>query len=773
MLRRAIRSLVLNPGFAVTAILTIALGVGANTAVYAVVHAVLLEPLPFREPDRLVQVWESHPDIPNLQVAVPDYLDWKASVKTMDLAAYTFQAMDKGTLLGQGTPVAVQATNVSPELFGLLGVNPSLDSTTATGNPALISEHLWHTAFGTKGGTFRLGTSSFTVGGVVPDRSAFPKWADIWMSFDSIDPALKATRKFHPLEVIGRLKPGVSIVQAELEMEQIARNLAKAYPSTNGRIGAHVVSLTESYVGAVRPALILAWAAVCLVLLIACANLAHLMMTRALNRRGEIAVRLALGASHFTILRMFLLETWLLSIGGGLLGIAAGGLALPFLRRAGNGQIPRLEEITLDGNVLACGVLLALLISLIFATPAYFHAFEGGRGYSTRRSPLARLLMGSEVAFSIAVLVTAILLVRSALLALDTPPGFEYRNVTLVHAPLIDRDWEKSAEFLNNRLAPALEQIPGVREVAAVNSAPMTLGATEHSRFATRFGIVGRQFDPGRFPTAQLRWATPGYFRVLGIPLISGRFLNQSDYNQRRYLINQSFARKFFPDVNAVGQNLLLGVVTPQPERVEVVGVVGDVRDFGLTSPPEPTMYSIGTGPEMDVLVSGLFQGLPNAIATAMRRVNPEAASGPVKPLASYVAASLARERFLVTLMCAFALIALCLCAVGVYGVFSYSVTRRLREFGIRFAVGAQKNDVLGQVLSECVAVVIPGAAAGLALSLASARLVRSVLYRVSPADPLSSVLAVLSVVGLCLACVLLPAFRAARADVAGMLRDQ
>jgi predicted permease len=789
---QALRSALQRPAFALTAVLTIALGIGANTAVYAVVHAVLLSPLPFRQPQELVQVWETHPELHNLQVSAPDYLDWKASVKSLHLAAYTFEAMDKTSLLGQGVPIPIQATNASAELFPLLGIKPLLGRIYGPDDQkqplVLLSEHLWRYKFSADvhvvGRAIRLGTASFTVAGILPDRNAFPQWADVWMPLSLIDPNLSGTRKFHPLEVVGRLKPGASLLQAELDLERVARNLAVANPATNGKIGAHVVSLDDSFVGAVRPALVLAWAAVCLVLLIACANLAHLMMARSLNRRAEMALRVALGASRLDILRLLATETILLSAAGGLLGIVAASFVLPVLERLASGQLPRLEGVAMNGPVLLFGGVACFLVALLFAAPAWLQALRSdlihettgsSRGHTAKRSWATSLLLASEVAFSGAVLVTALLLLRSSSLALQTSPGFDAHNRLVVHTPLVDGDWQKSYELFQSRVAPALKTLPSVSDVAAVNSVPMSLGATEHTRFATRFGIVGRDFEPGHFPTAQIRWSTPNYFQVLGIRLLNGRWLRETDNNQPVYLINETLARRFFPHSNPVGQKLLLGVVTPNPQANEIAGVVADVHEFGLTADPEPTMYSIAVSPEMDVVVRAASANAPieKPLAAMLRRVNPQAATGPVKPLADYVAASVAKQRFILTLIASFALIALSLCAVGIYGVFSYSVSRRLREFGVRVAIGARRRDVVRQVVGECLFVTIPGTLAGIALSLASARLMRSLLYRVAPTDPLSSGAAVCLIGVLCVACVLLPAVRAARVDPASMLREQ
>jgi predicted permease len=647
---------------------------------------------------------------------------------------------------------------------------------------------LWRNKFaadrGIVGRAIRLGATSFTVTGVLSRKNAFPVWADVWIPLSRIDPATYSTRKYHPLEVIGRLRPGAGIRQAEVETEKVARQLSADYPATNGKIGAFIVPLMETVTGEVQAPLMAAWAAVALVLLIACANLAHLMMGRALNRRREIAVRLALGAGRFAAFRTFLLETAILSLAGGLLGIFVAYLALPLIEHLAQGQMPRLDNVGLNLPVLLFGLVAALAVAVLFALPSYCQVFRtgltetissGNVRTSARQSWLSAFLMSSEVGLSLAVLLAAILLVRSFALTLQSDPGFQSANVLAVDAPLVENDGQKSAELFHNRIAPELRSIPGVQEIAAVNSVPMSLGATEHSRFATRFGIVGRQFEPGRFPAAQTRWSTANYFHLLGIPLRRGRLLTEEDYNQSRCLINEAFARRFFPGSNPVGQQLLLGVVSPHPVSSEIVGVVGDVREFGLSSAPLPAMYSISISPEMQILVktTTTVPAVRATIAATLHRTNPAEATGSLMALSDYVAASLARQRFILALIATFAGLAICLCGIGIYGVFTYSVTRRLREFGIRTAVGARKHNLVGQVMTECFRVILPGLLVGIAISAATARFMRALLYRVSPMDMFSSGLSVLIIVILCLASVAIPAWRAAKVEPVNILREQ
>ncbi len=726
---------------------------------------------------------------------MPDYLDWKTSFTTLDIAAYSFQAINKGTLLGEGAPISVQATNASSELFPLLGVEPLLgrvygsSEEHAKAGVVLISEQLWRRKFSADprviGRHVQIDKNSFAIIGVLPQKNAFPVWADVWMPLSLLESQLFSERKYHPLEVIGRLKPGASLQEAEIDVERTGRQLSAGNPATNATIGAFTVSLAEAVTGDVRSSLVTAWIAVGLVLMIACTNLAHLMLARTLNGRRGIAIRLALGASGLSLFRTFLLETGLVSLAGGILGILMAVLALPVLRTLAQGQIPRLDTVAINVPVLLFGILASLLVAILFALPSFVQALRSdlndtisaanSRGSSAHGSFLSVALTISEVALSFAVLAAAVLLVRSFSLTLQANSGFQAEGVLTIHFPIAGGKQGSPYDVFRNRIAPQLNSIAGVLDVAAVNSVPMSLGGTEHSRYATRFGIAGLPTAPGQFPAAQIRWCTGNYFRVLGIPLRRGRLLAENDRTEPRYLINEAFERQFFPGQQAVGRKILMNVVSPRPETAEIVGVVGDVREFGLTSAPEPTLYMLDVSPEMDILVKArqLSPALLGAVAAIARNVNPEAAVGPVRPLAELIADSLARQRFLLILIIAFAALAVGLCAVGVYGVFSYSVNRRMREFGIRSAIGAQRRDVLLLVLGECLVVIVPGILLGLAISAGFGQLLQSLVYGVSPDDPWSRGCAIISIASLCLLCVSIPALRAARVDPGTILREQ
>jgi putative ABC transport system permease protein len=786
------RTLRRHPAFALAAILTIALGVGANTAVYQVIYAVLLRPLPFQDPQRLVQLWESTPVLPQLQAAVPDFEDWRNQTHTFaQMAAYTFQEMNRVTLLGQGEPEVVQATNATADLFPTMGIQPLLGRTLSAADErekrplALLGEKLWRRKFAADpaivGRPIRLETLSFTVIGVVPSRQAFPEWADVWIPFSWIDPELPTTRKYHPLEVIARLKPGASVAQAQTEMHALAARLATEHRDTNGTVGAYVVPLARQITGDVRPALLLVWAAVGLVLLMACANLAHMLLARMLDRRQEMAVRVALGASRTRLMRMVFTESLLLALIGGALGaalaVAAGGL----LQRMAQGQIPRLEPLGLAGYTPMFVLAASILCGVLFALPACVPVFRAqaapaaARSISKPRSTLGSILIATEVAMAFVVLTGAALLVRSFAALLSEAPGFDAKGVLAMEVPMPSSryDWDKAARLLNTQLLPAVRALPGVENVAAANCAPMSLSPTGRFRFATRFGIEGRTFDPGRYPVAQYRWTSPDYFRVLGIPLKRGRWLTEADRNQPRYLINETLARQFFPHEDPTLHRLIMGVMDPHRDLIEIAGVVADVRDLGLDEPVPPTLYMISSSPRMTLLAktAGDPMRLAAPIRDAIHRADPEIAVLKVAPVAQYVADSLARRRFTLTLLAAFGGLAALLTAAGIYGLLAYSVSGRTREFGIRAALGATPANLLRMILTEGAAVTIPGLAAGLAASLAFARLMRSLLYRLSPIDPLSLTAAALLLAIITMLSVWLPARRAASVDPGAALR--
>jgi putative ABC transport system permease protein len=786
-----VRSLRRKPAFAAAAILTVALGIGANTALFGVIYSVLIRPLPFRDPGGLVQIWETHPVLPQLQATAPDYRDWRAQSHSFeDVAAYTLSAMNNTTLLGQGEATAVHGTMAGSNLFPLMGIVPvegrafTAEEERAKDSVVLISEKLWRSHFAADravvGRQIRLGTDSWRVIGVVAQQQAFPEWADFWMPLSFMESDLQNRRKFHPLEVMARLKPGVTAEAAQVEMAGIARRLAQAYPETNATVGASVVPLVQAVTGSVRPALLLAWAAVGLVLLIACANLAHLFLARVIERRHEITIREALGAGTWDLLRQLLGESMAVAAIGGAAGLACAVAVGRLVQTMAADQIPHVEWRALDGPVWLFAAGISLVSGVLFGLPACWQVLrrrsgltEGGRAVVRGRSRLSGVLMAGEVAMALLVLSGAALLARNFAALLDERPGFQAANVIVIPKLPLRNGWEQSEAFLTTRLAPALRAIPGVLDVGAVNSAPMSLGSTEHSRFATRFGIEGRTFDTGSFPVAQNRWGTPEFLRVLGVPLKGGRWLAQEDSGKPRILVNETLARRYFPGQNAVGKRLVLGVMDPTPNFQEIVGVVGDVRDFGLDQVAEPTMYGVGVSPVMTLVVKRSGAVRESALREAIRGVDPEIPVSEVLPLGRIVKDSLARRRFTLSLLAVFGVMAALLTAGGVYGLLTQSVNARIREMGVRAAVGASPGKLVLMILREAGVLMAPGLLAGTALAVAFARVMKALVTRVSPSDPVSIGCAAVFLVLVTLVSAWLPARRAAGVDPASALRSE
>jgi putative ABC transport system permease protein len=797
-LRCALRTFRRNRGFALAALLTIALGVGANTAVFSVVRGVLLQPLPFREPERLVMLWQTHPAIPQLQLTAPDFAEWRASSHGFDqMAAYTLQAMNKISLIGYGEPEQIQGTMMSANLLPMMGVTPIAgrgilpSEEKGREHVALVSEALWRRKFGADrsivGKPIRIDTESFTVVGIVPQRNGFPVWADIWLPLSLLEPDLQTSRQFHPLEVVAHLRPAVTVEIAEAEMQALAHRLAEAHPATNKTVGAAVIPLADEVSGSVRPALLVVWAAVGLILLIACVNVAHLMLAHGASRKREAAIRAAIGAQRSQLIRLFLVESVSIAVFGGALGLVLALYLTPALTSLAAAEIPRFAQVSVDGGVFLfalavstlCGVLFGLPLAIRSARTDLGEALKqsGGVSFALRRGRIGGVLVMAEVALSLAVLIGAGLLVRSFAALLEVAPGFRADHVLAmqVHLPSSKYDWQKAEQFFQTTLFPKIRTLPGVTDVAAANTVPMALDRTEHSRFATRFGIVGQAFEPGHFPVALNRWVSAEYVQAMGIPLKSGRYLNESDSNKPVVLINDAIARRFFAGQDPVGKQILLSVMTPKPSAVEIVGVVGDTRDWALDIEPEATFYGVAISPSMTLVAR--TKGDANSLASTIRRTamstNPELVVGEVSSMDEVVGRSLAQRRFALLLVSGFALLALALAAIGISGVVSFSIATRTRELGLRMALGAQFREVVGLLLRESLGLVVPGLVAGCALAFALTHIMATLLYGVTAADPLTYLGASLFLMTVAMAAVYVPARRAMRIDPMQALREQ
>ncbi|MGD0618628.1 MAG: ABC transporter permease [Bryobacteraceae bacterium] len=788
------RALAKRPSLTLTALLTIALGIGANSAIFTVVRAVLLRPLPFRQPEGLVYVWQTHPSLGHLPVTYPDYLDLRSARSFNGLVAYTIEAMNKTTLEGEGLPEQLQATMASHELFPLMGIGLidgrffSAEEERGKQQVALISEALWKRKFGASphlvGRAIRLDKQAFTVIGIVRQREAFPVWADLWIPLSLVEPQLQQTRRFHPLELVGRLRDGVSVAQAQTEMSAIGANLARQYPATDRNMGAHVVPMLSEMTSSIRPALLIVWMAVGLVLLVACANVAHLLLARTMSRQRELAIRAALGASSFDLLRLLSAECLALVVCGGALGAVVGGLLVSVLKNMAASYIPRMGDAGFDAGVALYTFAAMFVCAGTVALPSLGRVARTDLGqtmkqsdaqlFSGRAGRLGSMMMAAEIALAFVVFAGAILLTRSFASLRHVDPGFRTSDVLAMNLTMTGPDgWASAQHLLNDR---TLRAIPGVTSVAVANMAPLTLDRTELSRFSSRFGIVGRTFSPGSYPVAQLRWVSPDYFRTLGIPLLHGRLLTERDRNQPNWLINEALARKFFPGGDAVGRKILLNVDTPGVYAVEIAGVVGDARDLSLDLDPQPTAYLIDATPQMSLLVgvAGDPKSVAPAIARVIRQTAPDTPITLMEPLDHLAELSMARYRFVFLLMAGFAALSGILSAIGIYGVIAYAVGRRMREFGVRTAIGATPMRLMRLVLGEGLVVTMAGAAAGgLLFALIAAKLFRPILFHVRPFDVVSLEASAVAVVLIALVAMSVPARRASRADPCASLKAE
>jgi predicted permease len=746
-MRIAIRALLRTPAFTAAAVVTIALGIGANIGVFTVLQQVLLDPLPYRDPGRLVHIGQTHPDFPAMQVSAPDFFDWqKMATSYSDIAAHTFQAMNKWRMRGDdGQMHEVHIVQASAGMFPMLGVQPMLgrlytqEEEREKQAVVMISESLWRNRLNGDpkviGRQIRLMDWPVTVVGVVRQAEILPSWGDVWMGLGFLDIALTESRRFHALEVMARLKPGVSVERAQAEMSAIARTLGERYPDMNARFGAVVTPLSGWITREASPTLVIAAAAVALVLLLACANVAHLVLVRTVGRTSEFAVRLALGASASRLARLVLVENLLVALAGGALGTALAIAILPLLLRLAP-EIPRLAKTSVSPAALGFGLIAALAAAVLAAAPSLLQALRSDLHQSSKqqRPGFGRWLVAAELALGLAVIATAALLGRSFAMLLQEEPGFRSQGVLAVEWSEYRPNAKDSEKAFRQQIAPALRALPGVVSVAAVNVAPQALRLSETNRFTNRFGLAGQPWQASETPVAQMRWITPEYFSTLGIPLRQGRLLDERDYGQDRLLVNEALARRYFAAQSPVGRKIVMNVGTPHPNEAEVAGVVGDVRDLGLDARPQPSIYLLNISTRMTILVKGVAS--PREVAAALRAVAPNAVIRMHGALDNLRWESLALRRFSVILVAAFAVLAGVLTTVGVYGVVSYTLRLQARDFAIRFALGAEPRDVRRALVREFALPAFGGLLIGVWLAISAASALKTQLYKIAPTDP-------------------------------------
>jgi putative ABC transport system permease protein len=792
----SLRSLRRSPAFTLVAVLCLALGIGANAAIFSVLNAVLLRPLPYAEPERLVRAYETLSGGGRRgSVSFANFLDWREQGTGFErLAAW---AEGSFTLQGAGgQPEQIPVIAGTAGLFQLLGARPIagrvFSARGETGNVVVLSEKLWRRRFAGErsavGRTILLDGDPHTVLGVMPAGFNFPpdSTAEAWVLFDP-SPQVKKNRNSHFLGVVGRLKPGVPAEKALAQLRQVAARLEKAYPKDQAERSADLQPLRETVVGETRPALLVLFGAVALVLLIACANVANLLLARAALRRQEVAVRLALGAGRARLVRQLLVESLVLASAGALLGALLAGWSLAVLEPLAEGVLPIPGGIPFDGRVFGFLLAVALLSGLAFGiVPALQASREdvrdtlsdaGAKATSGgRQQRLRSTLVVSEVALSLVLLIGAGLLLRGFLRLSLTPSGLISERVLTAHVALPDAKVKTAIPHIFRPMLEKVRHLPGVRSAALISMLPI-----QDAWANGGYTVLGRPAPaPGMAPLAETRVATPGFFASLGIPILQGRDFAESDAGPgvRRVIVNEALARQQFPGESPIGHQLRPEQGVPHT----IVGVVGSVRQAGLDVPPLAEIYFPYTEAGLEGgLASGTLvvrtavppESLTAAVRQAVQEVDPGLPLYKVATMDEVIAKSLAGHRLNLWLLAIFAGIALVLSAAGLYGVISYLVAQRTREIGVRLALGAQTRDVIGLVMRQGARLTAVGIGLGLLGALAFTRVLASLLFGVSTRDPLtfSGVAALLAAVALL--ATWLPARRAARVEPIVAIRNE
>lgn len=817
-LRYAFRTLLRSRGFALTAALTLAAGIGANTAIFSIMDAVLLRPLPYENPDRLVRLYETEAAPGKYPFTGPDFLDWKTQNSTFSDMTLFYWPSDMN-LSGQGQPDPVRVVPTEANFFALLGVRPVLGRAWAPGEDqpgkddvVILSYALWKTRFGadprTVGQVLELNARKRTIVGVMPDGFNFPSESRLWIPLDMSGKGL-GSRGSHSYNAIGRMKPGVTIQQAHADLSTIAARLEKAFPDTNHKVSAIVVPLQEDLAGKSRTSLLMMLAAVGLVLLIACANIANLLLSRAVGRQKEMAVRSSLGASRLRLLRQLLTESLLLSLFGGGLGVLLGWGLIDLLPRIKSFALPSFNAIVLNGTVLAfafgltvvTGILFGLAPALQAARPDLFEELKGGAGSSISPGRGRRLmsngLVVGEIALSMILLISAGLLLKDFARVRGVEIGVRREGLWTgaVQLPETVYKTDQQRSGFAQQLLEQVRQIPGIQTASLSDRLPLEGGSNYYVQ------IRGRVTQKMSGPLVESHRVTPEYFRAMGIPLVKGRLLTPEDVQhaiemdsrrraawekgaqlpaeQRNLMvyatvINSTMARTLWPDEDPVGRMFSGGGGDENGPWRQVVGVVGDVRQWGLTEKPRPEAYDSLTAPSRFFLTLHTSVA-PSSIAPAVRRaltsIDPSLALYRERTIADVVDDNSKGQRFLSSLVGSFALLAALLAAIGIYGVLSYVVTQRTREIGIRMSLGATRSRVLADVLRQGMSLAIVGFGLGLAGAFAAGRVMESLLHEVKPRDPLIFLVTAAFLAAVTLLACLLPARRAARLDPLRALR--
>ena len=802
-IRYAIRTCLKRPGFTATAIIILAIGIGANSAIFSVVNGVLLKPFNFAEPERLVVVWERTREIPRMVVSSPNFSDWRTQQSTFkDLAAYRLQDFN---LIGDGEPERVRGSRVTATMFSLLGVRPMLGrdfrpDEDKPGNPAtmITSNAFWQHRFGASreviGQSVTLGNENVTIIGVMPADFDFPPpitfrgearrvTVDLWTQLHyelELD-----QRGGHNLFVLGRLKDGVSRATAEADLQNIARRLAKEFPDTNAGWDAFLVSLNDQVVGDVRSALLILFAAVGFVLLIACSNVGNLLLVKATSRRHEMAIRASLGARRTRLIRQVLIESGLLSVGGGVLGLLLAAWSLKLIAAFAPPNIYRLANIGLDVRVVVFTVVVSLVAALLFGIVPALQSSRldlvaalkeaGARGsVGSGHSWVRNALVVTELALALLLLTGAGLLVKSFIYLQTVSTGFQPQQVLAMTISMPGSAYpdRQSREAFAERLLPKLKSLPMVDSLAFSDNLPLDTG-----RQGTSFRIEGSASSDRDLPHTNVSTVSPGYFRTMGIPLLRGRDFEPSDQPDAPgvVIVSKFLADHYFPREDPVGKRLEMGFRAGT--MLKIVGIAADERHDTLQADLHPGMYlpyaqaSKGL-PLIVVLRSANDPGLvSSSVRQQVRELDPRLPVYDVKTMDEVLSAAVARPRFTTLLLVAFGGVAILLAAVGIYGVMSYTVNQSVREIGIRMALGAQAGDVLKLVIGQGLRLTLMGAMIGVSGAFGLTRLMAGLLFEVKPIDPMIFILVPVLLVTIALLACYLPARRATKVDPLVALR--
>ena len=785
----SIRVMLKNPAFSAVAVFTLAIGIGANSAVFSVVNAVLLGALPYKDPGQLVMFWENNlkMGLDQFPASYPNFVDYKEQSQSFE--SFAAFRRENSNLTGTDQPVRLAGAAVSEDFFPLLGVSPLAGHTFSpdefkAANSVVISYGLWQSRFGGDrslvGRTLMLNGKTYTVTGVMPAGFQFPgelfERADFWVPL-TLDPEEASNRASHGLFVISRLKPQVPVARAQAEVEAVAGRLQQQYQASNGGWGAKLTPLREQIVGDARPSLLILLGAVGLVLLIACANVANLLIARAAVRQREIAIRMAIGASRRRMIQQLLTESLVLAVVSSLLGLLLAFLGIGLLKPLIPSSYVYVQDVGVNGKVLGFTLLVSVVTAVIFGLIPAFQATKpdiigwikegsGKTSAGVQRRLMRKLLVVSEVALALVLLIGASLLIKSFMRLQEVDPGFKPENI-LTMSVTIPAAKYPDAERQRGFFRQVLQQIqatPGVKSAAGVTRLP--LGNPEQVR---AFLIEGRPpLAPGEQQTASYNAVSPDYFNAMSIPVVKGRAFTERDEPNAPLVavINETMARRYFPGEEPLGKHLIL----KKGSSAEVVGVVGNVKGQGLDAEPKAGIYVPylqAPSPSMTLVVRSVADplSLTASVRGAVRNVDGDQPVDNVSTMEQVVYKSTSQQRLNMLLLTIFAVVAVTLASVGIYSVMAQSVRQRKHELGIRLALGARPGHILKMVVGQGMGLTLVGVGIGLAAAFFLARLLSSLLYNVSAVDPLIYVGATLLLAVVAFVASYVPARRATRID--------